>query len=183
MAIIIRDTPTEFFRAALAEAMARERVSVESFTEYYLVRLLVGEVSNGHHPSETLGDVFANALGAKPAERQRLLRWVGDRALVFTGLWWEHGFRPRRVSHARFHIDVGTAAYRTIGGVPFEEMASKFEGIVDALARLGADTSLLSAQDVVRLYLLWEETRSAYAARILAERGLIPQRQNAGSPS
>jgi hypothetical protein len=174
MPAIIGESPMEYFRIALAEAMARERVSVETFTEYYIVQLLVGEIDRGHHPTETLGDSFVKALAAKPADRQRMLRWVGDRALLFNGLWWEHNFRPRRISHLRFHRDVGMAAYRNLGGVPFEEMSLKFEGIVDALARLGTDASLATARDLVRLFLLWQETHSAYAARVLAERGLIP---------
>lgn len=180
---IIAGTPLEFFRNALTDALARERVSVTPPAEYYVVHLLVRQIDQGVHPDETLGDRFARAHHEAPAVRVQQLRAVGDSALVFCGLWWEHQYRPLRPSYATYHMDLGRVAYRNIGGQPFDELAAKFSALVDALIRLGTEHSLATARDIVRLYTLWQETDSRYAARALADLGLVPVRTHDSAPS
>ena len=38
--LLSHDTPMEFFRARLTEAMENQRISASAFTEFYLVNLL-----------------------------------------------------------------------------------------------------------------------------------------------
>ena len=71
-------------------------------------------------------------------------------------------------------IQLGSSAYWTIGAEPFEELAAKFEGVVYALARLGADATLRDMPGPLRLYDLWERTESPHAARALARHGIKP---------
>ena len=183
MSHIVGETPMEFFREALQEALQREGVTVDVTSEYYLVKLLVSQIDEGFHPDETLGDRFAIAIHAKPIDRMQIFRAVGDRALINCGLWWEHQYRPRRPSYAQYHMQLGKVAYRGVGGEPFDEIAEKFEGLVDALIRFGTKASLATARDILRLYTLWEETRSAHAASALAERGVYVVRGSSPTPS
>ena len=60
---VIQSAPEEFFGEALDSAIARVRVSVSVFARRYLVQLLVRQIEQGCHPSETLGDRFALAGG------------------------------------------------------------------------------------------------------------------------
>lgn len=166
-------TPEEFFGEALKVAMEKERVSVGGYAQHYLLQLLVRQIDNGFSLDETLGDRFALALKAGSVDRIRILREIGDRALIFSGLWWEHNFRPLRPSHAKFHIDLGAWAYRSVGGVPFDELATNIDGIVGVLMQLGLDHSLTTARDILRLYALWHDTHSRHAARALAAQGLM----------
>ncbi len=180
---VVRVSPEQFFSDALGEALEKERVTVSACAHTYVVRLLVRQIDRGYHPDETLSDRFALAMQAKQAERIRILCEVGDRALVVSGLWWEHQYRPLRASHAGLHIDLGRMAYRNVGGVPFDELAQNIGGVVDALIRLGTDHSLRTAQDILRLYMLWQETRSPHAARALSAKGVmvVPVRTQAPS--
>lgn len=180
---VILSSPVEFFRDALEDAMEKEHVSVSVFARHYVVRLLVRQVEQGYHPDETLSDRFALALASGPADRNRILAEVGDKALVFSGLWWEHQYRPHRPSHATFHIELGRHAYRTVGGVPFDELASNIGGVVDALIRLGTDHSMKTARDVLRMYLLWQETHSRHAARALLAQGVMIMPSPTQTPS
>lgn len=173
----------EFFRDAVVDAMSRERVSVEPYTEHYVIQLLVRETRDGHHPMETLSDEYVRALSARTADRRRLFQSIGDRALVFSGFWWNYEFRPRRLSNAEFHLQLGRRAYGHIGGQPFDEMALKFDRLADALARLATNAFLVTPRDIARLYRLWDETYSRYAARALAERGLAPMKSTSRTPS
>lgn len=180
---LIRMSAQEFFDDALSIATQKELVVLSSTAHRYVVQLLIRQIDRGYHPDETLGDKFAAALEARSVERIQKLREVGDRALVVSGLWWEHQYRPRRPSHAAFHIDVGRIAYTSLGGVPFDELAQNMGGIVDALIRLGNDHALASARDVLRLYMLWEETHSRYAAHALIARGITPLSPVTQTPS
>ena len=180
---MVRSSPEEFFSDALGEAMQKERVSVSADAHYYVVRLLVRQIDHGCHPNETLSDRFALAFNAKPIDRKRILTEVGDKALVFSGLWWEYQYRPLRSSHATFHVDLGRRAYRSVGGVPYEELSSKIGGVVDALIRLGTDHSLNTERDVLRLYMLWTDTRSPHAARALSQKGLMVMPSGTQTPS
>ncbi len=180
---MVQSSPEEFFSEALGEAMQKECVSVSADAHYYVVQLLVRQIDHGYHPDETLSDRFALAFSAKPVDRNRILREVGDRALVFSGLWWEHQYRPLRSSHATFHVDLGRRAYRSVGGVPYDELSSKIGGVVDALIRMCTDHSLNTARDVLRLYMLWADTHSRHAARALLGRGLMIMPSRAHPPS
>ena len=171
---ISHELPSDFFQKNLTRALQQDQVSIEPYTEYYVVQLLTTEVVGSHSHDETLGEVFAHALRARPGERIRLLRRVGDCALVVGGLWWERSFRPRRPPHIEYYTQLGSMAYRTIGGAPFDEMASKFQSIASALARMSTDTRLVTSNDLFRLYILWSQTHHEFAARALAQRGLIP---------
>lgn len=170
---IIRETPMEFFHAALTDALAHENVRVTPLSEFYVVRLLAGEKVQNSHPTDSLHDLFAQAIAETPARRDEMFRDVGDRALLISGLWWEHDLRPRRAPKSAALMQLGSSAYWTIGAEPFEELSQKFEGVVFALARLGVDATICSTRDLLRLYDAWERTKSPLAARVLAHRGLI----------
>jgi len=176
MPILVNETPMEFFHAAVTDAFARERVSVSELGEFYVVKLLAGERARTSHPTDTLHDLFARAIGETPSRRDELFREVGDRALIITGLWWEHDFHPRRSPKAASLMQLGSSAYWTIGAEPFEELAAKFDDVVYALARLSADATLSTTRDLLRLYDVWERTRSPLAARALSRHGLPPSK-------
>ncbi len=168
----------EFFRTALDGAMARERVAVGPFTELYLANLLLAQMQAGVHPDDTLADRFARALVAARTERVRLLREVGDTALVTCGLWADRELHPRHPMDARYQADMGRRAYARLSRMDgsgmdvFGELADRFNGLVDALIRLGTEHSLSTARDILRLYEQWQKTHSRHAARALADRGI-----------
>jgi len=180
---IITGTPTEFFRDAFADALHREHVTATPFAEYYVVQLLVAQIEHAVHPDETLSDRFALAHRALPHQRRSMLRDVGDRALVCSGLWWERDSRPLRPQHAGLYLTLGRTAYHRVGGEPFDELAEKFSAFADALIRLGTAHSLSTARDIIRLYALWQETGSRHAMRALGELGLVPVRASNAAPS
>ncbi len=178
-------TLEEFFQAALAEAIERERLRITDAVRRYVVLLLARQ---DYHPGEVLGVRFAHALDAaldqvgKTSVMQEL-QDIGDRALIASGLWWEREFRPRRISNLEVHRAIGRRAYQTLGEYPFSELAEKFEGLADVLMRLSADHLSKSAPDILRLYAIWEATGNRYAARALAAYGITPARSTSRTPS
>ena len=127
----------EFFRACLTEALRSRRVRTSELAESYLVGLLT-DLANPRrtafgpgHP--TLVEMLVEAEAADRAERARLLREIGDCALVWSGV-----FRERllhRGMSLSYYIDVGGTAYRRAGHLHRLLRASPIDSLC---AELGA---------------------------------------------
>ena len=174
MAIIVGEHPFDFFLQALAEALSAEHVSVTPATHVYLAQVLVRHINPRWHPSETLGDRVAKALGGglTPAQRRQAFQELGDMILVCTGLYPEYGLWMARGIHVKYQIQIGRGAYARLGQEPYQEIADKFHRLVGALIYFGTEHSLATARDVVRLYELWHQTHSNQIARILASQDI-----------
>jgi len=171
--VISPDRPEQFFADALTDALDRERVTVSQDAVAYVVFLLADLQRSRCHPDDVLAEDYARAFASRRAPQAVVLRSVGDRALLFSGLWWERERSRHGGPQVRYHMDLGRAAYRTVGGVPFAELADRFGGVVDALMRLASTHLLTSDPGLLRLYDLWSETHSTRAARMLAEQGMF----------
>ncbi|MCC6934731.1 MAG: hypothetical protein IT406_03550 [Candidatus Yanofskybacteria bacterium] len=163
----------EFFRDALTAAMQRERIHVSALAEFYLTTLLARPAGWSARSGLPLSTRFVQAIGMPhtSAERARLLREVGDDALT-SFVWWQLESRRRSGSLALYR-HLGERAYLHCGACPFHELGTKFRRISDAMARCGTALGALRPPDVLRLYELWAETGSEYAARAVTELGLF----------
>src|SRR5690606_25080121 len=149
---------TEFFREALASALASQHVSLDEHTAHYVVSLLTlysrTEVSHGDtRPGQrwvSLADLLAQASSASSAvEREALLQRLGDVSLFVAGFF-AHGFE-RRLIDVDYHIAMGGRAYGTLAVTPisgprraltgvFGDLARNFQRVVDAIAEI-SDTA------------------------------------------
>src|SRR5437667_9881154 len=95
----------EYFRDALQDALAHQRLAVEDQTEQYVVNLLTLFARAEHlydglpagKRMPPLAGMFAAALEAPaPAERERGLQRLGDVSLFIAGFF-AHGFARRLV--------------------------------------------------------------------------------------
>jgi len=182
----------EFFRDALHTAFGHQHLHVRDHTEHYLVNLLamfshtdaLFEPGADRAQLKPLALLLADAVEA-PDDRQRyrVLQRLGDVALFVAGFM--AGGLARRPVDVDYHIAMGGRAYATLAGAPchgaqrvlaavFEELARKFQPIVDALNEIGEGASKNSPRDVLRLYDLWHKTGSARAHRLLLKLGIRP---------
>jgi hypothetical protein len=185
--LLANDTPMEFFRARLAEAMENQRVSASAFTEFYLVNLLTScvrsEVLPGPEPGyrETpLALLYARALQGPPEDRARRLRELGDTALFVSGY-----FPDSRLGHAvdhSYYHHLGGRAYGHLsqeerlahGPSVFEELSRRFSQFADLLSEVSDSTLAAGHLTLVKLYERWRATGSRRAAALLARKGLAP---------
>jgi hypothetical protein len=182
----------EFFREALHTALEHQHLHVQDHTEHYIVNLLamfshteaLFEPDSGRAQPKPLALLLAEAVNA-PDERQRYrtLQRLGDVALFVSGFM--AGGLARRPVDVDYHIAMGGRAYATLAGAPgrgaqrvlggvFEELARKFQPLVDALNEIGEDAAKHSPRDVLRLYELWHKTGSSRAHRLLLKLGIRP---------
>jgi hypothetical protein len=194
---LVRDeTPMEFFREQLAQAMEHQRVSTSAFTEYYLVNLLAGCVQADSLPppepgyDETpLGLLYVRALQASRYERARLLRLMGDTALFVSGFFSDS--LGRKLVDMDYYRSMGGHAYARLcreeepvvfGSEVFSELAGRFSEFADLLAEVSERSRMTSNASVLRLYERWLQTGSRRAAVMLAERGITPVNPGEGRP-
>ncbi len=179
-----------FFRDEVDLACKQEGFEPSGLTQPYLVRLLAAYVAQ---PIEDrpLGTRFMDALDASPRERRAHLREIGDTSLYLSGFWGES--LGRKLVDVDYYIDLGGTAYSelargasAIGGPlsadVFAELAANFTRFVEVLMTISRRTARGRGPcDVVRLYERWLRTKNGWAARRLAEEGVIPLCQARGT--
>lgn len=183
---------TEFFRDALDQALAHQHVSLDAHTAHYVVSLLTlysrTEVSHGDtRPGQrwvSLVELLAQARDAPtPMERAILLQRLGDVSLFMAGFF-AHGFE-RRLVDVDYHVAMGGRAYGTLAMAPvtgprralcsvFDELARKFQPVVDAIGEISDSARVWSPKDILRLYELWLKTGSRRAQGLLQQLGVQP---------
>lgn len=183
---------TEFFRDALDEALAHQKVALDAHSAHYVVNLLTlfSRVEHSHAELKpgcrwiSLADLLAQAQAAQtPAEQVASLQRLGDVSLFMAGFC-AHGF-ARRLVDVDYPIAMGGRAYgmlagqltrgprRALGEV-FAELARKFQPVVDALGEIADSARSWSQDDVLRLYEIWLKTGSRRAHAVLRQLGVQP---------
>jgi hypothetical protein len=183
----------EFFRDAFHTASEHQKVGIDEQTEAYVVNLLTmfsrADALYEQTPDglriRPLAKMLADALEA-PSEgaRQRGLQRLGDVSLFVAGFF-ARSF-ARKLIDIDYHIAMGGNAYssladtmqrsssgRTIGGV-FQQLAEKFQRLVDALNEISDLSYHYSDKDILRLYEIWMKTGSARAQGLLKQLGVQP---------
>jgi hypothetical protein len=189
----------EYFRDALQDALAHQRIAVDGQTEQYVVNMLTlfaraehlyEGIPSGPRMPPLVG-LFAAALEATtPAERERALQRLGDVSLFIAGFF-AHGF-ARRLVDIDYHIAMGGRAYGTLAeslargrrrvlAQVYAELAAKFQPLVDALGEISDAARTYTQRDVLRLYEIWLRTGSARARGLLSQLGVAAAPVGLGS--
>jgi hypothetical protein len=176
----------EYLVSALDETVDRTGARISTDTRAYVMFLLRSQLNGRYWPDEMLSMRIAHAFqgGILPSERRARYREVGDAALILSGLWWmREEDRPRRSSNLDLYLEIGPLAYGQLRKTPFAELSRQFGALVDVLVRMQMTGASDPAGDIVRLFRIWERTRSTHAARILADRGIFVSMIRSSTPS
>jgi hypothetical protein len=176
---LVRESPIEFFKQQVEDAMRRQRLHASDWTVYYIVNLLASFVTRpaldgaGEAP---IGVRLARALGADGDLRRDDLRRIADGSLFVAGFF-SDSF-TRRLVDVDYYITVGGYAYQRLASEDadafadvFGELAEKFVRVVDVLSEIG-DRSRPTDRDALRLYERWLRTGSPRDRALLAARGV-----------
>lgn len=173
-----------FFRDEVDKAFRDEGLEHDQLTEHYLVHLLAAYAAQ---PIEDrpLAIRLLESIDASPRARRSTLREIGDTALFISGFWGDS--LGGRLVDVDYYIDMGGTAYAELArpshgslaasepfGPVFGELAANFTRFVEVLMTISHRTARRrNNQDVVRLYERWLRTKSGWAARRLAEQGVL----------
>ena len=179
---MLRDqTPAEYFKELVDEALARQRIQAGDLTTYYLVNLLCQFVRLERIPDtdQPLAIRLARALQTGGVEQRTRLRSLGDFSLFVTGFFADS--LNRRTVDVDYYVSMGEYAYGSLGrsdadtfAQVFSELATRFVGFADVLAEVSERSTLRSSTDVLRLYEKWLRTGSSRDRDKLIERGIVP---------
>lgn len=186
-ALVVGQTPLEFFRELVTGALTHRKLQVKDTTEFYLVRLLERflardelYVGAGEGPSqvEPLALLLLRALEEGRQRRREGLRRLGDTSLFVAGFFGDS--LARSPVDSGYYVAMGEQAYQALAACPgpagsaelFGEMAERFEVFVDVLAEIAEMQDLRSNRGLVRLYERFLHTGSQRVAEQLRARGV-----------
>jgi hypothetical protein len=180
---IVSQSPREFFREAVSDALAHRRLQIQGETEFYLVNLLdtfLAATGEGPDPTaEPLALILARALAGSREERYRELKRLGDTSLFVSGFFPDS--LARSAVGAGYYAAMGERAYGSLaeGGLGpaglealYDELSRRFEDFADLYAEIAELAELRSNRGLVRLYQRFLLTGSRRVAERLQARGV-----------
>ena len=177
----------DYFHAQVCEAAKNAGTELSNDTKLYLTSLLVerARADQEHITADTLAEIHGRAASARPGEKARAYRELGDRALYVVGYFPEHC--NRRIVSERYYLEMGSAAYYQVDqvfkrwfadafGPVFRELSAQFQTCVNIF---NAVRDFHREDDLIVLYNRWLQSGSAELANRLHKKGLLlPQKPN-----
>jgi hypothetical protein len=180
-----REDPRLFFYEAVCEALGRLRLKIEHWTEFYLVDLLVRQVSQPVSQEPFVSQLEAARRAASAKERFLRFKEMGDSALVLVGFYEESIERRGVTKH--YVRTMGGGAYRSAASLSVDglsqvyvTLSDGFDDFVHVLDEVREMTSLRTPQDIVKLYEKWQRTGSGTISLRLQESGVFPAKSEPG---
>lgn len=181
--MVRRESPVEFFKELVDDALAHQRLTANELTAFYVVQLLASFVerpaSGDEDDNAPLALRLGQALESGGARQRTSLKHIGDLSLFVSGFFSDS--LNRKVVDLDYYVSIGGCAYNALSRYEtdtfspvFAELAEKFVGFVDVLSEVSERTSCASNADVLRLYERWLKTGSPRSGQLLIERGVVP---------
>jgi hypothetical protein len=111
--LILHPTDISQWHALVNEAQAATRLVLSENTESYLVFLLMRFTQGTKLIESVVAMDFLESMRKSRPQQVELLRDVGDKSLLFCGLF--PGMAKRRHVSLTYFSDIGQAAYLTVG--------------------------------------------------------------------
>lgn len=168
--ILLPATTLAGWHTLVSEAELHEDLNLGEELESYLVYLLMRFTQRAEFADSVLALDFLETLKMQGNKRETALRDVGDKCLLYSGLFSRRA-QTKRVS-LRYFIDVGQMAYSALSDLQHTQLAKLFltlnEKFVSLMDVLLAMRELAGQQQLLPLEAeaLWRETGShaAYSA-------------------
>ncbi len=140
--LILHPTDISQWHALVNEAQASTKRILPENTESYLVFLLMRFAQSPELTESVLAIDFLNSMQAAGTRQVELLREVGDKSLLLSGLF--PGLAERRHVKVEYFSDMGQAAYLTVSeleendaAVLYHELSRQFTQLTQVLQALG----------------------------------------------
>lgn len=157
--LILHPTDTCQWHALVNEAQASTRLVLDENTESYLVFLLMRFSQGSKLIESVIALDFLESMRSPRHRQVELLRDVGDKSLLFCGLF--PGIAKRRHVSLEYFSDMGQAAYLTAGEMQashladlFLTLSSKFLALQQILQAMRGEYLQFGSKDTTVLSLL-----------------------------
>jgi len=173
--LILHPTSTAQWQALIKDASVFSSIKLPEDLESYLVFLLMRFAENPEMVHSILALDFLQSLEKLGKERQDKLRDVGDKCLLFAGLFPGRA-RKRRVRISYF-VKLGQSAYASLSESSsrnpkelaslFSELCLHFVGLMDVLQTTRELEENQASLDPLQAEELWSDTKSLHALQTL----------------
>jgi len=172
--LVLNPSSLSQWRALIVDAGQASSIKLSEDLESYLVFLLMRFIKNPEIVDTIMALDYLQNIQRTSRENQQTLRDVGDKCLLFAGLFPKSaGRRQLRIS---YYVKLGQMAYASLSGVHqnqlselFKKLGSNFVGLMDVLQAVRALDPNASVLDLLEAEELWAETKSTYALKILRQ--------------
>lgn len=169
--IVVPPTTLAGWHALVSEAEHKEQLVLDHELESYLVFLLMRFTERAEFADSILALDFLSTLKTSGNTRHDLLRDVGDKCLLYAGLF------PRRAEKRhvpfRYFVDLGQMAYSTLSDLQHEQLAPLYKALTEGFV-LVMDVLLAIREMACQQHLLpleaeaiWRDTGSRVAYGVL----------------
>lgn len=184
--LVHSQTPAEYFRELVEDAVARQKLTTTELSSYYLVNLLDTFVrldrvyaDSGVEGDRPLAELLCHAMTAEGRRQLTLFKLTGDLSLFMSGFFSDS--LRRRLVDLDYYVRMGGYAYgrasrlseHDTAAAVFMELSQKFVRFVDVLNEVSEASSLASNRSLLRLYEKWLTTGSHRSAELLRKRGVV----------
>lgn len=170
--LILHPTPTAQWQALVGEAERASSIRLSEELESYLVFLLMRFSEHPEIAHSILANDFLESLYKIKLAKQETLRDVGDKCLLFAGLFPGRA-RKRRV-RISYYVDLGKTAYFSLSdsylnnlSSLFASLGDQFVGLMDILHTMRELTSQQTFLDLLQAEELWNDIKSQHALKTL----------------
>jgi len=191
--LITSSNLTEFFKGSVEDAANNQHLNANPDTVYYIVRLLTSYTrsnqlftsSDAGPQMKTLAEYYFRALADESTKRRnKSLQELGDLALFLSGVFSD--YLSRRGINIDYCCNMGGGAYAHLASCNdqdrrtanlrhiFEELAEKFDRVVDVVAEASSQTQANSDQTLLKLYERWLVNGNPRDAVRLRRLGIFP---------
>lgn len=171
-ALLLHPTMTAQWQALLNEAQQHCAIALNEELESYLVFLLIRFTECPELAKSVLGLEFLDSLQSQRRENQLRLKEVGDKCLLYAGLFPDHASRRRLT--VNYFVNLGKTAYSTLSSQSHKNRASLFSALCQQFILM---TDVLNAtrdaagqnyqRDLFQALECWTKSNSQYSFDIL----------------
>lgn len=170
--LVVKASTTEEWLALVSEAKVAAACRLDEDMESYLVFLLMRFTEKPEIAASVMALDYLRSMQLSGHLAQDQLREIGDKCLLYSGLFPERAAR-RRVKVSYF-VDLGRSAYQHLSGrlghdaaMLYQRLAHTFVGLMDVLQTMRELGQQQARPDPLKAYELWRDTGSAHARKKL----------------
>lgn len=169
--LMLEPTTQAQWYALVQDAVTASGVLIDEELEHYLVLLLMRFAQQPELISRALAIDFLQSHHESAAIQHDMLRDVGDKCLLFSGLF--PGRAQRRHTRVSYFVSLGQSAYGTLAGLSmiqlnqlYASLQEEFVSLMDVLLATRTMHGHPSSLSPLAAHELWDDTgsRQAYLA-------------------
>lgn len=170
MSIMTNVTSTALWQEIVYEAEQSCSVMLKEELESYLVFLLMRYINRPDVVKQIIASEFLQSLELSAIQREVALRDVGDKCLLFAGLF--PNLAKKRLVRVSYFVKLGQAAYFRISKKSndlYEDLSHQFVPLMDILQSIRQYTKKYPDLLPLEAYELWNDTGSQRALTVLKQ--------------